>query len=45
MQKIIIADASCLILFEKIKELELLHLLFGIITITPEVATEFGLHL
>jgi hypothetical protein len=43
MQKIFIADSSCLILFEKIKELELLHLVF--ITITPEVAGEFGLPL
>ena len=45
MQKIIISDASCLILLEKINELELLHKLFGIIITTPEVATEFGLPL
>ncbi len=45
MQRIIISDASCLILLEKINELELLHKLFGIITTTPEVAAEFGLPL
>ena len=45
MQKIIIPDASCLILLEKINELELLHKLFGIIITTLEVATEFGLPL
>jgi predicted nucleic acid-binding protein len=45
MRKIIISDASCLILLEKINELELLHKLFGTITTTSEVATEFGLPL
>lgn len=45
MRKIIISDASCLILLEKINELELIHKLFGIITTTPEVAAEFGLPL
>jgi predicted nucleic acid-binding protein len=42
MQKIIISDTSCLILLEKIRELELLHQLFGTITTTNEVALEFG---
>lgn len=45
MQKIIISDANCLILLEKIDELELLHKLFGKITTTPEVANEYGLKL
>src|ERR1700748_579569 len=43
MQKIIISDTSCLILLQKIGELELLSKLFGIITTTPEDAVEFGL--
>ncbi len=42
MQRIIIADASCLILLDKIGKLELLRKLFGTINVTPEVATEFG---
>lgn len=42
MQRIIIADASCLILLDKIGKLKLLRKLFGTITITPEVASEFG---
>lgn len=45
MQRIIIADASCLILLDKIGNLKLLRKLFGTITITPEVASEFGLRL
>jgi len=45
MQRIIISDASCLILLEKIGELELLHKLFGTIITTKEVADEFGLPL
>ncbi len=45
MHKAIISDTSCLILLEKIGELELLYQLFGIIITTPEVATEFGLPL
>lgn len=35
MQKTIISDTSCLILLEKIGELDLLHHLFGIIITTP----------
>lgn len=45
MQKIIISDTSCLILLEKIGELELLHEIFGKILITQEVADEYGLTL
>jgi len=41
MQKVIISDTSCLILFDKIGELELLNKLFGEITITQEIAQEF----
>jgi len=41
MQKVIISDTSCLILFDKIEELALLNKLFGEITITPEIAQEF----
>jgi len=42
MSKIIVSDTSCLILLRKIEELEVLHALFGTITTTPEVASEFG---
>lgn len=45
MHKTIISDTSCLILLEKIGELDLLNKLFGIIITTSEVATEFGLPL
>jgi predicted nucleic acid-binding protein len=41
MQKVIISDTSCLIIFDKIEELELLNKLFGEITITQEIAQEF----
>lgn len=41
MQKIIISDTSCLILLDKIGELNLLNRLFGQITITQEIADEF----
>lgn len=40
--KTIISDTSCLILLDNIGELELLHLLFGTIVTTKEVADEFG---
>ena len=43
MPPVIIADASCLILLEKIGALELLRQLFGHITITDIVAAEYGL--
>jgi predicted nucleic acid-binding protein len=45
MQKeyeVVIADTSCLILLEKIGELDLLRLIFGRVTITNEIAREFG---
>ena len=45
MRKAIISDTSCLVLLEKIGEIELLRKLFGDILTTPEVAKEFGLPL
>ena len=42
MQKVIISDTSCLIILDKIGELELLQTLFGRITITNEIADEFN---
>jgi predicted nucleic acid-binding protein len=42
MHSVVISDTSCLITFSKIKELELLHKVYGVIIITPEVAMEFG---
>ncbi len=45
MHKAIISDTSCLILLDKIGELEILNKLFGQIYTTPEVANEFGLPL
>lgn len=41
MQKIIVSDTSCLILFYKIGEFELLQKIFGHIIITEKVFTEF----
>ena len=41
MQKVIISDTSCLILLDKIGELNLLNKLFGQIIITQEIADEF----
>ena len=41
MQKVIISDTSCLILLDKIGELNLLNKLFGMIIITQEIADEF----
>jgi len=45
MQKTIISDTSCLVILEKIKELELLHRLFGTVITTSEIKDEFGLPL
>lgn len=45
MQKIILSDTSCLIILEKIGELELLHIVFGEIIVTDEIAAEYGLPL
>lgn len=42
MQKTIVSDTSCLILLEKIGELELLHKVFGEIIVTQDVADEYG---
>ena len=42
MRKTIISDTSCLILLDKIGELDILNKLFGTITTTTEVAEEFG---
>ena len=42
MRKMVISDTSCLILFHKIGELELLRKVYGSVTTTPEVAEEFG---
>jgi len=41
MRKIIISDTSCLILFNKINQLDLLYSLFGEIIVTPEIQTEY----
>jgi predicted nucleic acid-binding protein len=45
MHRTIISDTSCLILLDKIGELDILLKLFGTITTTNEVAEEFGLPL
>ena len=45
MQKTILSDTSCLIIFDKIGELELLHRVFGEIVVTRDVANEYGLQL
>jgi len=45
MRKTIISDTSCLILLDKIGELEILNKLFGTIITTIEVANEFDLPL
>jgi len=38
----IISDTSCLIVLQKIGELDLLHKMYGIIITTEEVAAEYG---
>jgi len=43
MRKTIVSDTSCLILLEKIGEIELLHKVFGDILVTQDVANEYGL--
>lgn len=45
MQKTIIADSSCLILLDKIEELDLLKNLFGKAIVTSIIAEEFGIPL
>ena len=42
MHRIVIADASCLILYSKIQLLHILYSLYPKVIITPEVAEEFG---
>lgn len=42
MPKIVISDTSCLIIFQKIGELDLLRKVYDSITTTPEVAQEFS---
>ncbi|MCE7864212.1 MAG: DUF3368 domain-containing protein [Bacteroidetes bacterium CHB5] len=41
MQRVIISDTSCLILLDKIGELNLLNKVFGQITVTQDIANEF----
>ena len=41
MHNIVISDTSCLILFQKIGELDLLRKVYDSVSITPEVAHEF----
>ena len=45
MQNIIVSDTSCLIILNKLDQLDLLKNLFGYVVITDEVAEEFGLEL
>lgn len=42
MPKIIISDTSCLIILNKIGELELLRQLYNTVTITQDILLEFG---
>ena len=42
MQKVIISDTSCLVLLDKIGEINLLNSVFGQITVTQDIANEFG---
>lgn len=42
MHKIIISDTSCFIILTNIGELDLLQKIYGQITTTIEIATEFG---
>jgi predicted nucleic acid-binding protein len=45
LPSLIIADASCLIGLANINLLDILHALYETITITPEIAAEYGLNL
>lgn len=45
MRKIIISDTSCLILLEKIGQLQILKNLFGEVIVTSIIADEFGMPL
>ena len=42
MPRTVIADTSCLIIFQKIGKLDLLQKVYGSVSITPEVAKEFS---
>ncbi len=42
MRKIIISDTSCIIILNKIGELDLLRKVYGSVTTTIEIAKEFG---
>lgn len=42
MPELIIADTSCLILLDKIGQLEILHQVYGEVFITPAVLKEYG---
>ncbi|WP_242203923.1 DUF3368 domain-containing protein [Aestuariivivens insulae] len=42
MPKVVISDASTLIIFHKIDEFDLLHKVYGELVTTPKVAEEFG---
>ena len=42
MPRVVITDTSCLIIFQKIGELDLLQKVYGYVSITPEVAKEFS---
>ena len=42
MKKLVISDASCLIVLAKINHLDLLKNNYGEIIVTPEIANEFG---
>lgn len=42
MPDLIICDTSCLILFDKINQLDLLRLCYNSIYVTPEVVAEYG---
>lgn len=41
MRSVTVSDTSCLILLDKVGELEILRRLFGQVLITPEIADEF----
>jgi len=45
MPSIVISDTSCLIIFNKIGQLEILQKLYNNVITTPEVAKEFSEHL
>src|SRR5581483_2859767 len=41
MHSVVIADTSCFILLSKIKELEILRMVYSTVYTTPEIASEF----